>query len=102
MSAMDTHLLAIEPLIRLTAFAAVFAGMVAWEAAAPRRPRAHPRRVRWTGNLLMAALNSALLRVAFPTAAVAVAIAGEAQGAGLLNHTDLAGWIRLLIGFLAL
>ena len=43
------------------------------------------RWVRWPNNLAIVALNTALLRVIFPTAAVGVALLGEQRGWGLLN-----------------
>jgi hypothetical protein len=50
--------LAHEPAVRLAAFFGVFALMAMWEAAAPRRARLLPRRVRWLHNLALVALNS--------------------------------------------
>ena len=54
--------------------------MAVWEAIAPRRWRLVSRRVRWPGNLGIVALNTVLLRAAFPVASVGLAAAGEERG----------------------
>ena len=84
-----------EPSIRLLAFLAVFVLMASWEAYAPRRRRAFTRRARWPHNLGLLALDVFVVRLIAPGAAIAVAIAGEAQGWGLLNAYGVPGWIAL-------
>lgn len=74
-----------EPLIRLAAFAGIFALVAALEAWFPRRHRAFTRAWRWPNNLGVVALNTILLRFVFPTAAVGAAIFAEARGIGLLH-----------------
>lgn len=88
-------LLAYEPALRLGAFAGIFAAMALWEAVAPARPLANARRLRWTNNLGLVALNTLLVRLAFPTAAVGVALAAEARGWGLLNVLDAPAWLAV-------
>ncbi len=78
-----------EPAIRLGAFLGVFALIAAWEMIAPRRPLAQSRRLRWTGNLAIVALNTMLLRLLFPLAAVGVALETGQRGWGLFNMLDL-------------
>lgn len=78
-----------EPFIRLGFFLGVFALVALWEVLAPRRALAHPRRVRWPGNLGIVALNTAVLRVMFPTAAVGAALVAETEGWGLFNVVAL-------------
>ncbi len=84
-----------EPTIRLLAFFAVFALMASWEVSAPRRQRAFSRRARWPHNLGLLALDVIVVRLIAPGSAIAVAIAGEAQGWGLLNAYGVPGWIAL-------
>jgi sterol desaturase/sphingolipid hydroxylase (fatty acid hydroxylase superfamily) len=81
-------LLGHESLVRASAFAGVLAVMAAWEILAPRRPRALPRLRRWASNLGIVLLNTALLRLVFPLAAVAFAGLGQARGWGLLNQLE--------------
>jgi sterol desaturase/sphingolipid hydroxylase (fatty acid hydroxylase superfamily) len=86
---MESPVHAHEPLIRLGAFFGVFALMAAWEVLAPRRALTVSRTVRWANNLGLVALNTVLLRLVFPTAAVGTALLAEAQGWGLLNRLEL-------------
>lgn len=95
-------LLAAEPVIRLAAFAGVLLLCAAGEVLAPwRRPRL-PRRARWPGNLGLVALDSLLLRVLFPTAAVGAALLAEAKGFGLLRWTGAPGWVAVAAGVVLL
>jgi sterol desaturase/sphingolipid hydroxylase (fatty acid hydroxylase superfamily) len=82
---------ALEPALRLASFLAIFVLMALWELAAPRRAGV-PRGARWGSNLALLAVDVALLRVLAPGAAIAVALAGEARGWGLLNAFALPGW----------
>lgn len=82
-------LLAIEPLLRLGAFAGVFAAVALWEARWPCRAQRFRRRERWPHNLALVVLDAAVVRVAAPGAAVAVALASSSQGWGLLNAVAL-------------
>ncbi len=91
-----------EPAIRLGAFFGVFALMALWEAASPRRTRLYPRRVRWVANLGLVALNSVVLRLAFPIAAVAFAMLAAERGWGLLNAFALPNWAALIVAVVAL
>ena len=76
---MTKFLLANELTIRLTFLVGVLIVMVLWEAAAPRRQDV-TRVVRWTSNLGIGAINTIVLRLVFPTAAVGFAAVAETQG----------------------
>jgi len=91
---MSTGIVA-EPLIRLGAFLGVFLAVALWELAAPRRRPAFGRRARWPHNLGLLAVDVAVLRLVAPGAAIAVAIAGEARGWGLVNAFAIPGWIAI-------
>ncbi len=86
-----------EPLLRLTAFVTVFALMAVWEFAAPRRKREHSRQWRWPHNLALLAIDIAFIRVLAPGAAIAVAMAGEVNGWGLLNVVQPPTWLGILL-----
>jgi sterol desaturase/sphingolipid hydroxylase (fatty acid hydroxylase superfamily) len=90
------ELLSYEPYIRLTAFGAVFALMAAWEFLLPRRSQAIRRVWRWPNNLGIVAVNTGLVRIVFPTTAVALAILAEAHGFGLFNVITLPNWIAVV------
>jgi sterol desaturase/sphingolipid hydroxylase (fatty acid hydroxylase superfamily) len=99
---MSAFLLAHEPAVRLGAFVAVLAAMALWELAAPRRRLSLPRSRRWPANLALVVLNTAIVRLLLPAAAVAVALAGEANGWGLLNRYELPPWTAIVAGVVAL
>ena len=82
-----------EPMIRLSAFLGIFTAVALWEFVAPRRARAIPRLVRWPNNIGIVVFNTGVLRVLFPTAAVGMALAADANGWGLFNAFPCpAGW----------
>lgn len=85
-----------EPAIRLGAFFGAFAVMALWEALAPRRVRMLPRRARWPHNLALVALNSVIVRLAFPAAAVGFAALAAESRWGLLNAFEVPMWGAIL------
>lgn len=99
---MNEALLVHEPFIRLSAFVGVFTLMALWEVLAPRRAPSVAKRFRWTNNLALVFLNTILLRVLFPTAAVGLAFQVTQHDGGLLNRFDLPDVLRVLVGVVAL
>ena len=93
---MSNDLLAAEPLIRMGAFTGVLALMALWELRAPRRSQAIGRRIRWPNNLGVVVVDTLVLRLLFPTAAVGLALLGESHGWGLLNNLALPRWIEII------
>jgi len=91
-----------EPLLRLTAFLGVFGAVALWEALAPRRSRALRRLTRWPHNLGLLLVDIITVRLLAPGAAIAVAVAGEANGWGLLNVWSLPLWGAALVAVLLL
>jgi len=82
---MDAFLLTHEVPVRLGAFVGIFAAMALWELAAPRRALHERRALRWTNNLALTVLNSVLVRVILPVAAIGVAGFAAERGMGVLN-----------------
>jgi sterol desaturase/sphingolipid hydroxylase (fatty acid hydroxylase superfamily) len=66
--------------------------MAVWEVLAPRRRQAIARLRRWPNNLGIVVLNTLLVRLAFPVAAVGVAIAAETHDWGLFNWLSVPTW----------
>ena len=95
-------LLANEPLIRLGAFAGILALTAGLEAWFPRRRRVAGRWLRWPNNLGLVAVNTILLRLVFPTAAVGVALVAERQGVGLLPWLGLPGPVAVVAAVVVL
>lgn len=85
-----------EATLRLGTFFGVFLAMAVWEAAAPRRARAFSRLTRWPSNLVIVALNTALVRLLLPTTAVGLALLGAGRGWGLLNNLPVPPWAAIV------
>ena len=99
---MSEPLLAHEPAIRLGAFLGVFLAMMCWELAAPRRRQNVARGRRWPGNLGVVVLDTVLVRLAFPTAAVGFALFAEQQDWGLFQHLTTPTWLAVLASVILL
>ena len=99
---MNSFMLANEPLIRLGFFAGILLSMAVWEYVAPRRRRALSRLRRWPHNLGIVVLNTVVVRLAFPTAAVAVAAISTEEGWGVLNMLAVPWWASVVIAVVAL
>jgi len=95
-------LMAQEPLIRMTAFAGIFALMAAWEILAPRRTQAIGRGRRWPHNLGIIVVDSIAVRLVFPAAAVGIALFAEAQGWGLFHLLDWPFWLVVVLSIILL
>ncbi len=74
-----------EVYIRLGCFLSVFIMMALWEMMAPRRTLTSPKGLRWMNNLSITLINSLIVRLIFPTAAVGMALISEARGWGVFN-----------------
>jgi sterol desaturase/sphingolipid hydroxylase (fatty acid hydroxylase superfamily) len=95
-------LLAVEPALRLGAFFGILALMAGWEYLAPRRALKLARRMRWPANFGVVVLNSVLIRLFFPAAAVGMALFAQASGWGIFNHYAVPRWAALLAGVVLL
>jgi len=84
-----------EPLIRLGAFIFIFLAMALWETLWPRRQQAFARRARWPHNIGLLLVDVAVLHVVAPSTAIALALAGELHGWGLVNALALPSWIAI-------
>lgn len=75
-----------EVIIRLSAFFGTLGMMTLWELVLPRRVLTVSRVLRWMNNLGITFLNSFLLRIIFPTAAVGITVFAQKHGWGLFNY----------------
>lgn len=91
-----------EATIRLSFFLGVFAVMALWEWIAPRRVLHVSKAVRWANNLGLVFLNTFILRILFPAAAVGVAAFASAQGWGLLNYYQIPYALAVMVSVIAL
>lgn len=99
---MTDFLLGHEPAIRLAFSVAAFVLVASGEALFPRRAQQIGRVVRWPNNLGLVALNTLMVRLLLPTAAVGLAVIAEARGRGLLNMMALPLWLALALAVLVL
>lgn len=99
---MASPLLELEPAIRLGVFFGAFSLMAVWEVLAPRRAQALLRRSRWPGNISMVFLNTLLLRVIMPVAAIDLALNAENAHWGLFNLLQMPSWLAIVLAVIAL
>jgi sterol desaturase/sphingolipid hydroxylase (fatty acid hydroxylase superfamily) len=91
-----------ELLIRVGLFAIVFAAVALWEASSACRVPALERRWRWPHNLGLLLTDIVVLRLVLPGAAIAVALAGERNGWGLMHWLTLPGWLTFILSIVLL
>ncbi len=91
-----------EVAIRLGFFFGIFAVMALWEIVAPRRALTVSKAVRWANNLGLVFVNSLVLRILFPAAAVGVAAFTAEQGWGLLNYYPLPFALSVVLAVVAM
>lgn len=95
-------LLAHEPTIRLVAFFGMLVAMMLWELAAPRKRLEVPRVIRWSNNLALVVIDTAILRLAFPVLAMGLAGLAQDKGWGLFNVVTLPIWAEVVAAVLIL
>ena len=78
-----------EVIIRLVFFFGILLIMALWEFAAPRRRLTVSKALRWINNLGIVFLDSFLVRIIFPAAAVGMAAFAQEHGWGLFNHLQV-------------
>ena len=99
---LSAHLLEYEAAIRLAALFALLGVLAGGEELAPRRGLTQSRRQRWLANLGLALVDTALLRLAAPAAAVGLAVTAQNHGWGLLNLLDAPAWAAILLSLVLL
>ena len=92
---MAETLFAHEPLIRLGAFAGILAVMALWEWLSPRRHQEISRARRWPSNMGIVALNTVVVRLVFPAAAIGMALLAEAREWGLFHALGAPTWLAI-------
>ena len=96
------QIMANELPIRMGFFFGIFAVMATWELIAPRRALTVSKAVRWANNLGLVFLNSFIVRLIFPAAAVGVAAFAVENGWGLLNYYQLPFAVSVVISVIAM
>lgn len=93
---------AYETMVRLGAFAGIFAVLALGEWARPRRGPGYRRRPRWGSNLALVALNTLLVRLVFVGGAVGAALFAAERGWGVLRLVSLPGPVAVVLAVIAL
>jgi sterol desaturase/sphingolipid hydroxylase (fatty acid hydroxylase superfamily) len=95
-----------EGAIRLAAFLVIFGSLAAFELWSPRLDRAEfhgaLKSQRWFTNVSILIISSLILRVAFPAAAVGVAIWANANSFGLFNLVSVSPILAGILCFVVL
>jgi len=91
-----------ESTIRLGFFLGVFALMALWELLAPRRVLTQSKPARWFNNIALVVLNTVLLRIVFPTAAVGMAGHAALQQWGLFNQIAVPAPVAVVASIIVL
>ncbi len=85
-----------EMAIRLTAFFGVLVIVAGAEILTPRRRLTVSKWRRWTSNLGVVFLNSALVRVLLPVTAAGFAALAASRGWGVFNNFAVPAWFAVL------
>lgn len=92
----DEILLANEKEIRVGFFFGMLAIIALWELISPKRALTVSKNIRWINNLGLVFLNSFIVRLLFPLAAVGVASFAQQQGWGLFNYIQAPFWLAVV------
>lgn len=82
--------------LRLGVFFSVFGLMALWEVLAPRRKLTVAKPMRWANNVGIVFLNTAVVRLLFPTAAVGMALFAQQHAWGVLNYVSIPFWLAVV------
>ena len=86
---MESWLLQNEFTLRLAAFVVVFFAIAMWEWISPKRKRLKSLTTRWVNNLCLTIINTLVIRIFFPMAAIGIALVINEQQIGLLNLIEM-------------
>lgn len=88
--------------LRLGSFLGLLMVMMLWEWRKPARTLQQPRWLRWSSNLGIVVINTAVLRFFIPLLAVGTALWVTEKGIGLFNRIDWPLWLEILLTYLIL
>ena len=91
-----------EAQIRLSAFLGLFGLLALTEWLRPRRKLTVSKANRWFTNIAIVVIDSVVVRLIFPAAAVGVALWAQSNGYGLFNLIDAPFWLAGLVSIVLL
>ncbi len=99
---LNEYIINYELVIRFAFFFGVLGIMALWEIATPRRTLSISKSLRWMNNIGIVVLNTIILRLIFPAAAVGMAAWAESQGWGILNFIQTPYWFAVIVSVIIL
>ena len=102
MNTIETTIIENEATLRLSVFLGMLVLIGLWEWLAPRRAPKLSKLLRWSHNLGLVVINSLLLRLVFPAAAVGMASYTSEHQWGLFNALQLPSVIEVIAAVILL
>ena len=99
---MPEYIIQHEATIRVSIFFSVLLIMASAELLWPRRELSVSKVRRWTSNLGITFLNTIVIRLLFPTAALGIALIAESRQWGLLHVLQAPYWMSVVFSVIAL
>lgn len=91
-----------ESTLRLSFFLGILVVMALWEILSPRRILSVSKPYRWFSNLSIVVINTLVVRIIFPAAAVGVAAYATTKGYGLFNYLTINSIIAVILSIVFL
>ena len=91
-----------EAEIRACVFGGIFFAMAIWELVAPRRSLQISKLVRWSCNIGIVVINTVMLRLIFPAAAVGASVFAASHNWGVFNVISLPLWVEVSLSLILL
>ncbi len=91
-----------ESTIRLAAFGSLFVLFAISEIVRPRRKLSVSKANRWFTNIAIVVVDSVLVRLLFPAAAVGLAFWAEIHQIGLFNLIQMPLWVTIVVSLIVL
>ena len=88
--------------LRLGFFFGILVIMAAWEIISPRRQLTIDKSTRWLANLGIVVLNTIVIRLLFPAAAVGIAFYASENSYGLFNNINIPTTAIVLVSIILL
>ena len=99
---MISWMLSNEATVRVVVFLGIFSVMAMWEVLAARRELTMAKSKRWVANLGLVFIDTGIVRLLFPAAAVGMALAAQDFGWGLFHTLNLPDWVAVLLSIVLL
>lgn len=98
----ESFLLTYETTLRLSVFVGIFGLIALWEVLSPKRVLHYSKSHRWFTNVSLVVVNTILLRLLFPIAAIGTAVLAADNQWGLLNQAAVPLWLAMPLAILAM